>query len=346
MAINFHTAERRRSKLRIGISGPSGSGKTYSALLLAHGITKDWTKVYVIDTEQGSADLYSDLGQYNVASLEAPFSPERYIEYIKACEAAGAEVIIIDSVTHEWDGKGGLLESNELIAQTKFKGNTWSAWSQTTPRHQKFIDAITSSKCHIITTARSKTDTIQTEDKKIKKVGLKEIQREGFEYELTINFSIDREKHYASASKDRTGLFIDRDPFVISASSGEELAAWNDAGAEPILPPQQEAPASLPAERVTPAPAKAPTATQLANSHATVEKPTEGEHALVQWYLEQTYKDNSGKLQSMMTALNRMSRTAVQQKIAELRLAYDAENNPTQLPEPATTASSNPTSNV
>lgn len=104
--------------------------------------------------------------------------------------------------------------------------------------------------------------------------------------------------------------------------------------------------AALPTERVTPAPTKAPTATQLANSHTTVEKPTEGEHALVQWYLEQTYKDNSGKLQSMMTALNRMSRTAVQQKIAELRLAYDAENNPTQLPEPATTASSNPATNV
>lgn len=331
MSIQFHRAERRRSKLRIGISGPSGSGKTYSSLLLAYGITKDWGKVYVIDTEQGSADLYSGLGQYNVASLAAPFTPERYIEYIKACEAAGAEVIIIDSVTHEWDGKGGLLESNELIAQSKFKGNTWSAWSQTTPRHQRFIDAITSSTCHIITTARSKTDTIQTDDKKIKKVGLKEIQREGFEYELTINFSIDRERHYATASKDRTGLFIDRDPFVICSEAGEELSRWNDAGAAPIPSP---APSVLPAERVTPKP-------------ATTEKPTEGEYALVQWYLEQKYQGKD--LADMMAALDKMPRVMVQQKIKDLHLVYDKDNNPTQIvpevqPTPASAASPYPIS--
>lgn len=142
------------------------------------------------------------------------------------------EVIIIDSVTHEWDGKGGCLESNDLTAQTKFKGNTWSAWSVTTPRHQKFIDAITHSVCHVITTARSKTDTIQTEDKKVKKVGMKDIQREGFEYELTVAFNIDREGHLATTSKDRTGLFIDRDPFIISEETGRAIVEWNKGAAE------------------------------------------------------------------------------------------------------------------
>lgn len=104
-------------------------------------------------------------------------------------------------------------------------------------RHQKFIEAIVMSSCHIITTARSKTDTIQTEDKRIKKVGLKEIQREGFEYELTVNFNIDRDGHYALASKDRTGIFINRDPFVISQKTGEELLAWTESGREV---PQEE----------------------------------------------------------------------------------------------------------
>lgn len=172
------------------------------------------------------------MGEYNVVPLEPPFSPERYIEAIKACENAGMEVIIIDSVTHEWDGKGGCLESNDLTAQTKFKGNTWSAWSVTTPRHQKFIDAITHSVCHVITTARSKTDTIQTEDKKVKKVGMKDIQREGFEYELTVAFNIDREGHLATTSKDRTGLFIDKDPFVISEETGRAIVEWNKGAAE------------------------------------------------------------------------------------------------------------------
>lgn len=227
--MQLRKATRKKAKLRIGLAGPSGAGKTYSALLLASGIAP-WEKIALIDTENGSGELYSHLGDYSIITLLAPFSPERYIEAIKACEDAGMELIIIDSVTQEWDGKGGCLESNDLIAQTKFKGNTWAAWSVTTPRHQKFIQAITSSSCHIITTARSKTDTIQTEDKKIKKVGLKDIQREGYEYELTVNLNLDREGHYATASKDRTGLFIDADPFVINQTTGKTFLTWANEG--------------------------------------------------------------------------------------------------------------------
>ena len=222
------------------MSGPSGAGKTYSALLVAKGIAGDWSKIAVIDTENGSGELYSDLGEYNIITLDAPYSPERYIEAIKAAEDAGMEVIIIDSVTHEWDGKGGCLEINENLASAKFKGNTWAAWSETTPRHRKFLEAILTSPAHIITTARAKTDTIQTEDKKIKKVGLKEIQREGYEYELTLNFTIDRENHLAIASKDRTKLFIDRDPFLITEETGKELRAWNEGGAVNIAEQKRE----------------------------------------------------------------------------------------------------------
>jgi hypothetical protein len=132
--------------------------------MVARGLASSWDKIAIIDTENGSADLYSHLGDYLVLTLNPDYSPERYIQAIKDCENAGVEVIIIDSVTHEWDGQGGCLEINDNIAKTKFQGNTWSAWSITTPRHQKFLAAITSSACHIITTARSKTDTIQVND--------------------------------------------------------------------------------------------------------------------------------------------------------------------------------------
>lgn len=238
MAIQIRKAERRKARLRVGMSGPSGSGKTYSGLLVARGMASAWDKVLLIDSENGSGELYSDLGGYNVITLQAPFSPEKYTEAIKAAEDAGMEVIVIDSVSHEWDGKGGCLEINEKLASAKFKGNTWAAWSETTPRHQKFIESITQSSCHIITTSRSKTDMIQTEDKKIKKVGMKEIQREGFEYELTVNFNIDRDGHLAIASKDRTQLFIERDPFLLTEKTGEELLKWNEGGKEnPDLDP-------------------------------------------------------------------------------------------------------------
>ena len=105
-------AKRQQLKLRIGLSGPSGFGKTYSALLLAYGMTNDWSKIAVVDTENGSSNLYSHLGDFNVLNLTEPYSPERYIEAIKACEQADIDVIIIDSITHEWQGKGGCLENN------------------------------------------------------------------------------------------------------------------------------------------------------------------------------------------------------------------------------------------
>jgi hypothetical protein len=233
MAFEIKRAEKKKSRLRIGVSGTSGSGKTYSALRLADGLVGSLTKVCVIDSESGSANLYEHLGPYSVILLEAPFSPERYIDALHTAEQAGFECIVIDSASHEWEGKGGVLEINETIAQTKFKGNTWSAWSVTTPRHQKFIEAILTSPAHIITTARSKQDTIQV-DGKVKKVGTKEIQREGFEYELTVNFNIDRDNHLATASKDRTGIFINADPFIITEDTGKTLREWAERGVEPI----------------------------------------------------------------------------------------------------------------
>lgn len=228
--LQIRKAERKQAKLRIGLSAPSGAGKTYSALKLARGLASDWAKIGLIDTENGSGDLYAHFGEYNVITLEAPYTPERYVEAIKALEEAGMEVIIIDSVSHEWDGKGGILESNEILANAKFKGNTWAAWSESTPRHRSLIEAITTSPVHIITTARNKTDSIMTDDKKVKKVGLKEIQREGFEYELSVNFNIDRDTHMAMASKDRTELFEGTDPFIITEKTGEALKAWSEQG--------------------------------------------------------------------------------------------------------------------
>ncbi len=232
-------ATRQKAKVRIGLSAPSGSGKTYSAILLAKGIASSNDKIALIDTENGSGDLYSHLGEYNVLTLQAPFSPENYIKAIKECEDAGMEVIIIDSVTHEWEGKGGCLEINESLAKAKFKGNTWSAWSETTPRHQKFIEAITTSKCHIITTVRNKVETMMTEDRKVKKVGTKEVQREGFEYELTVNFNLDQETHLVNVGKDRTELFVNRDPFIITEETGKEIKAWAETGTEVINTPKK-----------------------------------------------------------------------------------------------------------
>jgi len=229
-------ATRKKSKLRLNISGPAGAGKTYSALLMGKGLVGDWQKIAVIDTENGSASLYDHLGGFNAIDLQAPFTPERYIEAIDTCLAAGIECIIIDSSTHEWNGPGGCIEINEKLAQSKFKGNTWSAWSQTTPRHDAFVQKVLQCPAHVITCTRSKMETVMTDDKKVKKLGMKDLQREGWEYELTVSLNIDRDTHTATASKDRTELFDKLDPFVITEATGKLIRDWCEKGIE-VVPP-------------------------------------------------------------------------------------------------------------
>jgi hypothetical protein len=226
--MKLQKAERHQVKLRIGLSGPSGFGKTYSALLLAYGITNDWNKIAIIDTENKSASLYSHLGDFNVLSLEEPYSPERYLKAIKLCEESDVELIIIDSISQEWQGKGGCLEIHEQL------GGRFNDWARVTPRHNAFIDAIVQSKCHIITTTRRKVDYSLDQDSngktKVMKLGMKEITREGFEYELTVNFELLNDKHLVSASKDRTGLFMGKPEFIINSATGKKLINWCNQG--------------------------------------------------------------------------------------------------------------------
>ena len=118
--MNIRKAERKQAKIRLALQGPSGSGKTYSSLLIARGLVDDWPKVVIIDTENFSADLYAHLGSFNVLSTTPPYSPEKYIEAITACIEAGMEVIIIDSISHEWDGQGGW---NTLIGYIQLQLN-------------------------------------------------------------------------------------------------------------------------------------------------------------------------------------------------------------------------------
>ncbi len=230
--LQLKKAVRKQVKLRLGMSGASGFGKTYSALLLAYGITQDWEKIAVIDTENESASLYANLGGYYTVPLSAPFSPERYIEAIKACEDAGIEVIIIDSISHEWDGKGGCLEILESL------GGQFRDWAKVTPRHNAFVQSILQSKCHVITTVRRKQDYDMVKNDKGRiepvKVGLKEVTREGFEYELTVNFELINDKHLVKASKDRTGLFTGNPEFVITEETGKLIKNWCETGIDEL----------------------------------------------------------------------------------------------------------------
>ena len=235
----FTKAERKKAKLKLNLNGPSGSGKTYSALQMAAGLGE---KIAVIDTENESASLYASEFKFDTLPLRPPYSPERFVGAIQAAYNMGYEVLIIDSASHEWIGTGGCLEINDKAA-ARFKGNTWSAWSETTPKHRKFIDAMFQTDMHIITTTRAKTETVQSEGKKILKLGMKAEQRDGYEYELTVALDVLHENHVAVPTKDRTKLF-NPEGEVITRETGKRILAWLNDGRsqeEALLEAYQEA---------------------------------------------------------------------------------------------------------
>lgn len=228
----FRKAERRKAKLRLGITGPAGSGKTMSALLIAGGLVDgDYSKIGILDTENGSADLYvnstasgSLIGEYNVLTLTPPFEAQKYINGIKMAEEAGLEVVILDSITHAWAGEGGFLEKQGKIADKG--GNSWAAWRTVTPEHNRFIDAMLQSKIHVIATMRSKTEHVY-EGGKVKKLGMAPVAREGMEYEFSVVFDMDQ-AHNATPTKDRTSLF-DGKIFKPAPDTGKTLLKWLEA---------------------------------------------------------------------------------------------------------------------
>jgi energy-coupling factor transporter ATP-binding protein EcfA2 len=212
----FKKAEKTQRKARVAFDGPTGSGKTYSALILATELAKhEGGRVAVIDTENSSASLYSDLFDFDVCEL-VEFSPENYHAAIAAAEEAGYKVIVIDSFSHAWEGSGGILDTNTKIAKQKYHGNTFSAWGDTTPMQRELIDAITGCKAHIIVTMRSKMDYAMEENmvdgrKKttVTKIGLAPIQRQGVEYEFDVIVDMDV-AHTALLSKSRCHVIADK----------------------------------------------------------------------------------------------------------------------------------------
>lgn len=228
----FRKAERKKAKLRLALTGPSGSGKTYSALLIAKGLCPDG-EIAVLDSENNSAELYADLFPFRVAPLSPPYSPESYIQAIKAAEEAGIDVLIIDSLSHCWNAEGGLLEIHQKATQARWDKNSFAAWSDVTPRQLNLINAILRSPIHIITTLRTKVSWEVVENDRGKKqpikVGTQFQFREGFDYEMTVVLDLSTEGNVAISSKDRTNLFNGK-VFTPSQETGTILREWLESG--------------------------------------------------------------------------------------------------------------------
>ena len=236
----FQTVTRKKSKVRLALVGPSGSGKTLSALYLAYGITGDWSRIALIDTEHERGRFYAEredlnTGAFLYASLTPPYSPERYIELVNEAQSAVGEdgVIIIDSFSHAWDNEGGVLDIKDKIVSTT-NMNDYTAWNEAGRVQNNLVNSILAVDCHTIVTMRTKMAYALEQNEKGKmvpiKLGLAPIQRDNTEYEFDIVLQINRQ-HIASASKDTT--FLDDWSGVITPELGNQLADWLNEGKEP-----------------------------------------------------------------------------------------------------------------
>ena len=244
-------AEKKRVKLKMAVQGPSGSGKTWGALALAKNLWPE-AKVCLIDTENESASLYADHFEFDTIPLGPPFETARYVACIDAVVKGGYDVLIIDSITPQWDGVGGILRRKEAKEKSNPAMNSYALWAEFTPEHEAFKQVILQSPLHTICTMRSKQEFALQQNEKGKlvpiKLGLAPIQRDQIDYEFTIVFDVSM-THVATASKDRTDLFNDKQVNLADPATAEAVRNWLAKGVDiPVTGDKKDEPIPFPAK--------------------------------------------------------------------------------------------------
>lgn len=247
--MKFTKATKKRSRARIALMGPAGSGKTWNSLELAAELGD---RIAVIDSERGSASKYSDSFDFDVLELDS-YGPEKYVEAVQTAEAGGYDVVVVDSWSHAWSGKDGILE--RVDRKGGFSGG---GWRDNTPAHNKMVDAILAAKLHVIVTLRVKTEYVVEKDQKTgksvpRKVGLAPVQRDGVEYEFDVVGMLD-ERNTIEITKTRCSALHDRTFQRETPILGGLIRAWLTDGA-PMPDPKAQPAAGATTSTTAPAPA-------------------------------------------------------------------------------------------
>ena len=235
MAFQVKKAKREKIYVKIALMAPSGGGKTYGSLRLATGMAEEIEKetgkkarILLANTEAKRGYYYANEFDYDIVDIDPPHNPEKYVELIEFAVKEGYDILIIDSSSHEWEGKGGCLELHQQA------GGTYQSWAKVTPRHNKFINAIADSPIHIIATMRGKDQYEMNKDDKgrttVQKLGIGAKQRDGFEYEFTCTFLIDQKTNTAEVQKDNTHIFDQEGPTILSEKHGIKIMQWANSG--------------------------------------------------------------------------------------------------------------------
>jgi len=218
----FKPASRDEVSVKLALMGVSGSGKTYSALRMARGLVGPSGRIALIDTENRSASIYSSHFDFDVDNIEA-YKAKNFADSIAAAVRAKYDCLIIDSASHIWEGV-----LSYKVKLDNAGGNSFAHWQEAGEKYKEVMNAILHAPIHVICCFRSKSAYVleESDGKQVpRKVGMAPIAREGMEYEFSVVFDIAR-THYATTDKDRTGLFLDEEPFLITEETGERVAAW------------------------------------------------------------------------------------------------------------------------
>ena len=235
MAFQVKKAVREQIYVKIALMAPSGGGKTYTSLRLATGMAEEIKKetgkearILLANTEAKRGYYYANEFNYDIVDIEAPHNPEKYVELIDFAVQEGYGILIIDSSSHEWEGKGGCLDLHQQA------GGQYQNWKSITPRHQRFINAIADSPIHVIATMRGKDQYEMVKDDRgkatVQKLGVGAKQRDGFEYEFTCTFLLDQKTNAAEVEKDNTHIFENLGPKVLDEKDGVKIIKWANSG--------------------------------------------------------------------------------------------------------------------
>lgn len=240
MTFTIQPAKRKSVPMLISLAGVSGSGKTYSALLLAAGLAGDGGKVGFLDTENGRGSMYADspgirsaLPQgYEIAEMREPFAPARYSEAVEAFQKHGCKVLVIDSMTHEWEGYGGC---SDIAENNKLRG--MPNWSKAKMEHKRMMNHLLASSMHLVfcLRAREKVKIMKNAQGKeeVVPIGLQAIQEKNFIFEMTLSLLLEEQTHRPVVTKCPEPLLplFQGEHQLVTKSMGEKLRAWAEAGA-------------------------------------------------------------------------------------------------------------------
>lgn len=232
--LNIRPATRGGSKAIIGIAGPSGSGKTFTALLIARGMVNKASEIGFLDTENKRGSLYADIldGEFMIGDLYPPFSPKRYSDAIKEFQDAGVKVLVIDTVSHEWEGEGGCDD----IANAPLKaGKKMANWIGAKREHKSFMNTLLQCNMNVICCIRAREKTDFKDPMKPVSLGMQPICEKNFMFEMTASIMMYNEgkmQHFTKVPEFLKEAFGSGSGYL-GLETGQKIIHWINEGEKP-----------------------------------------------------------------------------------------------------------------